>query len=394
MTVPTPSASALKARAISRDFRTDTITHPTPGMIQAQAEASLGDAVYGEDVDTAALERRVAQLAGKEAGLFCVSGTMTNQLAIRTHLKQPPHSVLLDARSHVHLYEAGGVAFHSQANSLAITPSNGHHLTLEDIEANIVRGEDIHGAPTRIVSLENTLSGTIMPQEEIVRISNKMRAEGVIMHLDGARLWEVAAKTGLSIEELCRPFDTISLCMSKGLGAPIGSVLVGPHDIIKKATWFRKLFGGGVRQSGSLAVGADYALTNHFPLLRNTHHLATALATGLVELNVKLLHPVETNMVWISTSHLGFSLQELNQRAKSRGITLGAPRIVVHFQVVEESVRDLLETVRQLKEEFKDKAVDLPEFDVEQSARFAKGDTTASQRRDSPVPMNIIYGNH
>lgn len=146
----------------------------------------------------------------------------TNQLAIRTHLTQPPHSILLDARAHIHLYEAGGVAFHSQANSLAIPPANGHHLTLEDVEANIVRGDDIHGAPTRIVALENTLSGTIFPQDEIVRISEKMREEGVIMHCDGARMWEVVAKTGMELEELCRPFDTVSLCMSKGLGAPIG----------------------------------------------------------------------------------------------------------------------------------------------------------------------------
>lgn len=146
----------------------------------------------------------------------------TNQLAIRTHLTQPPHSILLDSRAHIHLYEAGGVAFHSQANSLAIRPTNHHHLTLEDVEANIIRGDDIHSAPTRIVALENTLSGTVFPQEEIVRISEAMRAEGVIMHCDGARMWEVVAKTQLSLEELCRPFDTVSLCMSKGLGAPIG----------------------------------------------------------------------------------------------------------------------------------------------------------------------------
>lgn len=120
-------------------------------------------------------------------------------------------------------YEAGGVAFHSQASSLAIPPSNGHHLTLEDIELNLVRGTDIHSAPTKIVALENTLSGMIFPQDEIVRISDKMRAEGVIMHCDGARMWEVLAKTGMDLEEACRPFDTVSLCMSKGLGAPIGS---------------------------------------------------------------------------------------------------------------------------------------------------------------------------
>lgn len=145
---------------------------------------------------------------------------------------QPPHSVLLDARAHIHMYEAGGTAFHSQAESLAVPPSNGHHLTLEDVNANLVRGEDIHAAPTRIVALENTLSGTIFPQDEIIRISDAMRKEGVIMHCDGARMWEVSAATGMSMEELCRPFDSVSLCLSKGLGAPIGSILLGPAPFI------------------------------------------------------------------------------------------------------------------------------------------------------------------
>lgn len=130
------------------------------------------------------------------------------------------------------MYEAGGVAFHSGANAHALTPANGHHLTLEDIQERVVLGDDIHSAPTRIVALENTLSGMVFPQEEIVRISEAMHKDEIIMHCDGARMWEAAAKTGLSLEELCAPFDTVSLCMSKGLGAPIGSVLVGPKKFI------------------------------------------------------------------------------------------------------------------------------------------------------------------
>jgi threonine aldolase len=146
----------------------------------------------------------------------------TNQLAIRTWLQQPPHSILLDSRSHIFRSEAGGVASHSQAITHAIPPSNGHHLTLGDILSNVVLGDDIHSAPTRIVALENTLSGMVFPQEEILKISEAMRDLGMVLHCDGARAWEVQAKTGLKLEELCRPFDSVSLCMSKGLGAPVG----------------------------------------------------------------------------------------------------------------------------------------------------------------------------
>lgn len=148
---------------------------------------------------------------------------MSNQLALRTHLVQPPYTVLCDTRSHIHRYEAGGIAFHSGASTELVTPSNGHHLRWEeDVLPNLSLDDDIHFAPTRIVSLENTLNGTIFPQDEIVKISNEVRQRGLIMHLDGARIWNVAAETGLSIKELCDPFDTVSLCLSKGLGAPVG----------------------------------------------------------------------------------------------------------------------------------------------------------------------------
>lgn len=147
----------------------------------------------------------------------------TNQLAIRTHLKQPPHSIILDSRAHVLIYESGGVAFFSQANTHGVPPANGHHLTLEEVRNNSILGEDIHSAPTKLIALENTLSGMVFPQDEIVRIGDWARQNDIIMHCDGARMWEAMAKTGLSLEELCRPFDSVSLCLSKGLGAPIGS---------------------------------------------------------------------------------------------------------------------------------------------------------------------------
>lgn len=205
-------------------------------MIVAGLSASRGDDVYRDDPTTAALEARVARLAGKEEGLFLVSGTMSNQLAIRTHLLQPPHSVLLDHRSHVHKMEAGGMAVFSQATAHSLVPANGHHLTLaDDVLDNLTLGEDIHTAPTKLISLENTLSGTIFPQDEIVAIAREAAKHDIIMHLDGARIWEVAAHDlaqqgddfgeealRRELTRLCEPFKSVSLCLSKGIGAPIG----------------------------------------------------------------------------------------------------------------------------------------------------------------------------
>ncbi|GAA5948945.1 hypothetical protein JCM3765_003962 [Sporobolomyces pararoseus] len=382
-------ANVLKLEQISRDFRTDTITMPTDEMYDIMKHASRGDDVYGEDQATNDLQDRIAKLAGKEAGLFCVSGTMTNQLAIRTHLVQPPHSIILDARSHVHLYEAGGVAMHSQASSHAVPPRNGHHLTLEEVLDNAVFGEDIHSAPTKLVSLENTLSGMVFPQDEVVRISDRMRAEGIIMHCDGARMWEVVAKTGMSLEELCRPFDTVSLCMSKGLGAPIGSVLVGPRKFIEKVKWFRKAFGGGIRQCGSLAVAAGWCLDNHLPKLSATHDLARYLAVNFAEMGAELLLPVETNMLWLDPQSIGFSISELAQRAKSRGITLGSNRMVVHHQVTRQACDDLLALARELKEEFKE--AEKKPIDFEKNMQYAQG--TYTEAIQPPIArLGTAYG--
>lgn len=272
------------------------------------------------------------------------------------------------------MYEAGGVAFHSSANSHALVPSNGHHLTLDDIDERVITGDDIHSAPTKIVALENTLSGMVFPQDEIVKISDAMHKEGIIMHCDGARMWEAQAKTGLSLEELCAPFDTLSLCMSKGLGAPIGSVLVGPKKFIEKANWFRKCFGGGIRQSGGLAAAANYALDNHFPLLKGTHALATSLAIRLADAGVRIVLPVETNMLWIDTNHLGFAIWELATRAKERGIRLGANRLIVHHQVSEQATDDLVLLVTEMIAEHKDQAVHDGLYDEAISKRYARGE--------------------
>ncbi|KAH7911226.1 pyridoxal phosphate-dependent transferase [Hygrophoropsis aurantiaca] len=321
-------------------------------MYQYAAQASLGDDVY-HDASTIALEAHIAQLAGKEAALFVTSGTMGNQISIRTHLQQPPYSVICDVRGHTNVYEAGGAAFFSGAHNITISPSNGHHLTLKDIKPRIISGSDIHSAPTRLICLENTLNGTILPQSNILEISDYAHANGILMHLDGARLWHAAVETRTPIKALCAPFDSVSLCFSKGLGAPIGTCIVGTKAFIAKARWFRKVFGAGMRQTGILAGSVAYALTHNFPLLPKVHALAQRLQSGLETLGVGILSPAETCMVFFDPSTIGVDYWEIVERAAAhpKPITIAGSRLVVHMQTSSEAVEDLLMIIKILKEE-------------------------------------------
>lgn len=346
--------NARKQQLLARDFRSDTITAPTESMIRAMAEASRGDDVYGEDDTTNSFQTEIAALTGKESAIFVPSGTLSNQLALRTHLHQPPHTVLCDTRSHIHRYEAGGIAFHCGASTEIVAPSNGHHLRWdEDIKPNLNLSDDIHFSPTRIISLENTLNGTIFPQDEIVKISTEARKLGLIMHLDGARIWNVAAETGLSLKELCDPFDTVSLCLSKGLGAPIGSILVGPSQFIKKVRHFRKLYGAGVRQVGPLVAAARIGVLENYPKLQATHQLARYAGKELEKLGVRLTAPVETSMVFLDTASIDIPISELVSRAAAlpTPIKLGGGRMVVHYQIEKQAIDDLLDLIRLMKKE-------------------------------------------
>ncbi|GHJ84499.1 hypothetical protein NliqN6_0901 [Naganishia liquefaciens] len=361
-------ANVQRLAKLARDFRSDTITMPTDAQVMTGLQASRGDDVYREDEATIALEQRIARLTGKEDAMFVISGTASNQIAIRTNLTQPPHSVLLDIRAHVHKWEAGGMAVFSQATAHAIAPANGKHLTLEDdVLPNLELGEDVHTAPTRLISLENTLSGMVFPQREIEKIARVAEEHDIIMHLDGARIWETAAKAceeegkygeeGLRevMTNLCQPFKSVSLCMSKGLGAPIGSVLVGPKDFIKRARWFKKMFGGGIRQAGSLASAADWALTHTFPKLTHTHKLAAKLSTGILALGGRLLVPTETNMVWLDLSSLNIRAPDMIQRAREmfpeNPLTVGGARFVVHHQIEEKAIDDVLALLKTFKDD-------------------------------------------
>ncbi|GBE78137.1 Probable low-specificity L-threonine [Sparassis crispa] len=342
-------------REISRSFISDTITAPTKEMYAYALRASLGDDVYN-DPSTEALEAHMAQLTGKEAALFVPSGTMSNQLALRTHLKQPPYSVLCDHRAHIARHEAGGAAFHSGAHLECVPPSNGHHLTVADVKENVVTEMNIHYAPTEVIALENTLNGTIIPQEDIEAISEFAHSKGIKMHLDGARIWHVAVATTTPIKTLCDPFDSVSICFSKGLGAPIGSCLVGSKEFITKARWFRKLFGGGMRQTSFMAAAAAYALTHNFPLLPGVHALTKKLENGLEGLGVTITSRAETCMVFFDASPIGVNYEEVVDRASKLPdpIDVGGSRLVVHIQTSPDAVEDFLSLMRTLAQEKRD----------------------------------------
>ncbi|TPX07061.1 uncharacterized protein E0L32_011049 [Thyridium curvatum] len=219
------NAWAGKARAKSLDLRSDVTTIPTQSMLAAIQSCTHQDDVYQEDSITSNLESNVAHLVGKEAGLFVLSGTMGNQLSLRSLLTQPPYGVLCDRRSHILNNEAGAISSLTGAQVQPVTASNGIHLTLEDVKKEVVLGDDIHSCPTRVISLENTLNGMIMPLSEIESISSFAREHGISMHCDGTRLWEAAAAGAGAINELCAPFDTVNLCFTKGLGAPVGEAM-------------------------------------------------------------------------------------------------------------------------------------------------------------------------
>ncbi|KAF9073755.1 pyridoxal phosphate-dependent transferase [Rhodocollybia butyracea] len=324
----------LKRSQIARTFISDTITAPTKEMFTYATMASLG---------TTALETHIAKITGKEAALFMASGTMSNQIGLRTHLMQPPYTILCDNRAHIFKYEAGGAGFHSGAAVTPVAPKNGHHLTLDDVKNNVVYGPDVHFAPTEVIALENTLNGTIFPQDEIIAISEFAHSKGIKMHLDGARIWHVAAETGKSLKELLEPFDSVSVCFSKGLGAPIGSCLVGPKEYITRARRIRKLFGGGMRQTGILSGSVAYALTHNFPLLPRVHALAHKLQKSLEDIGVTILSPAETCM---ATSFLGGS------------------RVVLHIQTSESAVDDLISLIATIAEEKRKAGFVKPEVQV------------------------------
>lgn len=271
---------------------------------------------------------------------------------------------MVDIRSHVFNYEAGGISFHSQAAVYPIMPSNNKYLTAEDVASRLVLDVDVHYAPTRVISLENTLNGTIMPIEEIERIRILTKEHGIKLHLDGARLWHASIATGISMKEYCSHFDTVSLCLSKGIGAPIGSILVGTELTIKKARHFRLLFGGGWRQAGLLAEAALWGIKNNWPTMEDTHRRAKWLEHVFLQVGCQITNPVDTNMVWVDTTNAGFTVDDLIVELAQVGIKISGSgyqaRVVLHYQISDEAVQQFIEVLRKMAHSYRMKVnVDL-----------------------------------
>ena len=280
------------------DLRSDTVTRPTPEMLEAMMSAEVGDDVFGEDPSINALEEKCADLFGAEAAIYCPSGTMTNQIGIKV-LTNPYEEVICYSGAHIYRYEGGGVAGNSGLSFRLLNGKRGI-LEVDDILDNI-NPDDVHFPKTKVVALENTVNkggGTYYNLEQIKHINEACRSNGLKMHLDGARLFNALVETQESPKRYGQYFDTISICLSKGLGAPVGSVLVGRKKYIKKARRVRKYFGGGMRQAGFLAAAGIYALDNHINRLTEDHEKAKILGETVENLPmVASVQPVETNIV-------------------------------------------------------------------------------------------------
>lgn len=322
------------------DFRSDVTTTPTASMLNAIVQCTLLDDVFNEDPTTQSLERFVADLTGKEDALLVLSGSMGNQVALRSHLVAPPHGIVCDRRSHIIQYEAGGVATLSQAMVQPIDAKNGKYITLEEIKQHAVISDNVHMCPTRVIELENTLNGTIMPLDEVARISAWARQNDIILHMDGARLWEAVAAGAGELKEYCALVDSLSLCFSKGLGAPIGSIVVGTSTFIKRCRWTRKSIGGGLRQAGVVAAPARVAVEETFlgGKLTQSHENAKRLEKVWVNLGGKLKYPVDTNMVWLDLEGSGLEEDRFVEEADKLGVNVKGERFVVHYQINEEAL--------------------------------------------------------
>ncbi len=280
------------------DLRSDTVTRPTEGMREAMWAAQLGDDVLGDDPTVNALEEKAARLFGTEAALFCASGTMTNQLAIRVHT-QPGSDVICDKLSHIYLYEGGGIMLNSFSSVKLLDGDRGRISAAQVAEA--ISPDDVHATVTRLVSLENTMNkggGCYYALDEIVAIRQVCDEYRVPLHLDGARLFNALVETDETPAQHGKLFDSLSICLSKGLGCPVGSLLLGNADFIRQARRFRKVMGGGWRQAGFLAAAGIYALDHHVARLTEDHARARAIGTMLRQLpEVVEIYPIDTNIV-------------------------------------------------------------------------------------------------
>ncbi|HSP58471.1 MAG TPA: low-specificity L-threonine aldolase [Halomonas sp.] len=326
------------------DLRSDTVTRPTAAMRQAMSQAPVGDDVWGDDPTVAAFEAAVAEKAALPAALFFPSGTQSNLAALMTHC-QRGDEFICGQQSHIYRDEGGGAASLGGIHSQPIEHAADGSLPLDKVRAAI-KGHDIHHARTRLIALENTFRGKVMTEEYLTRATGVARTHGLATHLDGARLFNASVASGRPLASLCRGFDTVSLCFSKGLGAPVGSLLLGGQDFIARARRWRKTLGGGMRQVGILAAGCQHALDHHVERLADDHRHAEQLAAGLANIEGVEVLACDTNMVFVSfpEAHCG----GLGEFLEARGVLMAvAPvtRLVTHLDVSKDDVRHVVASV-------------------------------------------------
>jgi threonine aldolase len=339
------------------DLRSDTVTVPTPEMREVMAKAEVGDDVYGEDPSINALQERGAEITAKEAALFVPSGSMANLVAVLAHTR-PGDSVIMGEKAHTWLYESGGAV--AVAGILPIIAGKGGTFNWEQAEGCALGG-NVHMAPTTMVMMENTHNsggGIIFPQEDIEEIGEKAGFWGFKTHIDGARIFNASIATGKSVKELAAPVDSVSFCLSKGLGAPVGSVLCGDKEFITRAHRFRKMLGGAMRQAGVLAAAGIYALDHHVERLKDDHDNARLLAEKLSEIGgVSIaMDTVQTNMVFMDVSENGLNAMECAAELKKKGVLvngLGKRRIraVTHLGVNRDDILEAAEIFKEVVKE-------------------------------------------
>jgi threonine aldolase len=334
------------------DLRSDTLTQPTPGMKEAMFAAPIGDDVFGEDPTVNALEEKIAKLFGMEAAIFCPSGTMTNQIAIRLHTRIQTE-VICHKYSHIYLYEGGGIMANSLA-SVKLLDGNLGKITAAQI-AESINPDDVHAPETTLVSLENTMNkggGSIYTLDEIKPIHSLCQQKGIKLHLDGARFFNALVETGESPADWGPHFDTISICLSKGLGCPIGSVLLGSKTDIKQARKIRKVFGGGMRQAGFLAAAGIYALDHHIDRLKEDHTRARELGEMLSKSPfVSEILPVATNIVIArleNTSPEEFMKKLADQNIKSVKFGKDLVRFVTHLDFGDDHLEEFGKRIQNI----------------------------------------------
>nr|WP_312231714.1 low-specificity L-threonine aldolase [Pseudomonas sp.] len=322
------------------DLRSDTVTQPTAGMHEAMLAAELGDDVYGEDPTVNRLEQRLAQDLGFAAALFVPTGTMSNLLGLMAHCERGDEYIV-GQQAHTYKYEGGGAAVLGSIQPQPLDMEQDGSLDLARVEAAI-KQDDFHFARTRLLALENTMQGKVLPMEYLADARAFTRDKGLALHLDGARLYNAVVRLGVEAREITRHFDSVSVCLSKGLGAPVGSVLCGSEALIGKARRLRKMVGGGMRQAGVLAAAGIYALDHQVERLVEDHANADCLAAGLRELGYAV-EPVQTNMVYVQVGERAAALKAF---CAERGIRLSAAprlRMVTHLDVDASAMAQVIE---------------------------------------------------